>query len=103
MKAEYIALPHSMREAIPMMTLLRELRSVLPETKSETKIHYTKFEENNGCAYLVRCLKMFPRTKHIALKCHHFRLKVKQGLVTVERIDTSDQISDALTKALVKV
>ena len=40
------------------------------------------------------------RTKHIALKYHHFRSKVKEGLITVKRVDTKMQHGDILTKAL---
>ena len=43
---------------------------------------------------------MRPRTNHIGLKYHHFRSKVKEGLISVKYIHTKDQIADLLTKAL---
>ena len=41
-----------------------------------------------------------PRTKHIALKYHHFRGHVKNGDIQIERVDTKDQIADIFTKPL---
>ena len=49
---------------------------------------------------MVKCLKMRPRTKHIELKYHNFRSKVKKGLVTVIYINTKNQLADLLTKTL---
>eukprot|EP00957_Ditylum_brightwellii_P008323 630092-Ditylum_brightwellii.AAC.1 len=50
----------------------------------------TVFEDNNGCIELAKCPRMRPRTKHIAIKYHHFRSKVKDGSIRIERIDTHD-------------
>ena len=49
---------------------------------------------------MVKCPKMRPRTKHIGLKYHHFRSKVKEGLITVKYVNTENQLADLLTKAL---
>ena len=43
---------------------------------------------------------MRPRTKHIALKYHHFRKHVQDGTVKVEYVETDQQIADIFTKAL---
>jgi hypothetical protein len=43
---------------------------------------------------------MRPRTKHIALKYHHFRKHVKDGTVNVKYVETDRQIADIFTKAL---
>ena len=89
-----------MREAIPMITLLQELKEILPIEDTTPKIHCTIFEDNNSCIEMVKCPKMRPRTKHIGLKCHHFRSKVKEELVTVKYVNTENQLADLLTKAL---
>jgi len=43
---------------------------------------------------------MRPRTKHVGLKYHHFRSKVKEGLISVQYVSTQKQVADIFTKAL---
>ena len=43
-----------------------------------------------------------PRTKHIAIKYHHFREHVKNKTITVLGINTKEQIADIFTKPLEK-
>lgn len=99
-EAEYIALSQAMREVIPLMGILRELekfkelKNVIPTMKC------TVFEDNQSCIKLAKAPRMNPRTKYIALKYHHFRSHVKQGLVDIEYVDTHDQIADIFTKPL---
>ena len=99
-ECEYIALSQSMREVIPLMELLKELNPLLPIRNVTPKLHCTIFEDNNLCIELVKCPRMRPRAKHIALKYHHFRSKVKDGSVSVEYIHTAKRTADILTKAL---
>ena len=40
------------------------------------------------------------KTKHIVLKYHHFRSKVKSGLISVKYVNIDDQLADLLAKAL---
>ena len=44
--------------------------------------------------------KLSPRTKHIALKYHHFRSHVKSGRVYIHYIPTGEQLADLFTKPL---
>ena len=53
-ESEYIALSHSLREAIPLMTLLKELSTVIPIEVTNPKLHCTVFEDNNSCIELVK-------------------------------------------------
>ena len=99
-ESEYIALSQSMRDVIPLLDLINELMNVIKMERTAPIVHCTVFEDNNSCIELVKCPKMRPRTKHISIKYHHFRSKVKAGLITVERIDTLDQIADIFTKSL---
>ena len=72
-EAEYIALSQSMRDLIPLRTILAELSQII-EFKIETPITYsTVFEDNNGAIELANEPKYRPRTKHINVKYHHFR------------------------------
>ena len=38
-------------------------------------------EDNNGAIELAKALKICPRTKHIALKYHHFREHARRVLI----------------------
>ena len=82
------------------MSLLGELDEILPIKDITPKLHCTIFEDNQSCIELVKCPRLRPRTKHIALKYHHFRSKVKEGLVTVQYVHTRKQTADIFTKAL---
>ena len=83
-----------------MMTLLEEISSILPIDLVAPKLHCTVFEDKNSCIELVKCPKLRPRTKHIGLEYHHFRSKVKSGLISVQRVNTENQVADIFTKAL---
>ena len=57
------------------------------------------FEDNNGAIELAKAPNIRPRTKHIALKYHHFREHVRKGLIEKSTIDTLEQVADIFTKA----
>lgn len=74
------------------------------KSKKESKVISTVFEDNNGCLALATAPKINPRTKHIAVKYHHFREHVgKDKGVIIEKIDTDSQKADIFTKGLVQV
>ena len=60
----------------------------------------TLFEDNNGALKLATAPKMRPRTKHIALKYHHFRSFVQNNTISIQYVDTTRQIAEIFTKAL---
>jgi hypothetical protein len=99
-EAEYIALSQAMREVIPLMELLKEVNNVFPIDLPKPKVHCKVWEDNNGCISLANNEKFSPRTKHIAIKYHHFRYHVKQGTIQVHPIDTKEQTADIFTKPL---
>ena len=72
-----------------------ELRSILKILEAGLTIHCTLFE-------LAKLSKSRPRTKHIAVKYHHFRSAGKSGILKVKRADTKEQLADIFTKALTK-
>jgi hypothetical protein len=103
-EAEYIALSQAMRDLIPMRSLLQEIGTKLNlEFAKPALVHSKVFEDNNGALTLANAPKMNPRTKHIAIKYHHFREKVgtEKGIEIV-KIDTKEQIADGLTKGLAR-
>ena len=99
-ESEYIAFSQSLRDVIPLIELLRELSESFPFEPSTPVIHCTMHEDNKGCIDLVETPKMRPRTKHIALKYHHFRTFVKNKTVSVRYCETALQIADIFTKPL---
>ena len=99
-ESEYIALSQSLRDVIPLMNLLQELEKIFPSSADTPKMHCTVFEDNKGCINLVNVPKMRPRPKHIGLKYHHFREHARNKTVSVEYIDTKEQIADSFTKAM---
>ena len=60
------------------------------------------FEDNAGAIELAKAPKLRPRTKHINIKYHHFREHVERGEITIEKIDTSEQLADLGTKPLTR-
>jgi hypothetical protein len=63
----------------------------------------TVFEDNNVALELATAPKMRPRTKHIAIKYHHFWSAVNSGAVQIKRVDTKNLIADIFTKALLHI
>ena len=99
-EAEYIALSQSLREVIPLMTLLKEIYKVFPLHIETPNFVCNVHEDNQSAIVMATTQKFTPRTKHIALKFHHFRSFVKSGKVTVSYCRTTEQKADLLTKPL---
>ena len=89
-----------MRDTIPLVAFIGKLVVVLPIIIEHAKVQCTIFEDNNGCIEPVKCQRMRLRTKHIALKYHHFRSEVKEALIAVKEVDTKMQHWGLLTKVL---
>ena len=101
-EAEYIALSQCIRQLIPIRRLLDEIQTILSLEEFTSTAYSTIFEDNQGCVKLANGPKMNPRTKHIALKYHHFREYVKSGDIRVQHVRSEDQKADIFTKGLVK-
>ena len=100
-EAEYIALSRSLRDVIPIMELVAEMKAKKFQVVcTEPYVYCKTFEDNSGALELARLPKLRPRTKHINTSYHHFREHVRKGLVKVFPISTHDQIADCLNKAL---
>lgn len=99
-EAEYIALSQSMREIIPLMTMIEHVNKIFGIETQKPKVLCTLFEDNNGALELEKAPKFRPRTKHIALKYHHFREHVRKVLAKILPIDTKEQVADIFTKPL---
>ena len=65
-EAEYVALFQSLRDTIPIMKLLEELKDqVFKPASIKPMVHCQAFEDNTGALELSLVPKMRPRTKHI--------------------------------------
>ena len=98
-ESEYMGLSYALREAIPIMGILKEMQMhgfSIGSTKAS--IHCKVFEDNSGALEMAKTHKYRPRTKHINVKYHHFRDYITRGNISVHKIDTSDQCADYLTK-----
>ena len=100
-EAEYIALSQSLREGIPVMQLVNELRErKIVEIDEKAKVYCRCFEDNVGALELATSPKLRPRTKHINLVYHHFRSYAREGLIKIYSISSKEQICDMMTKPL---
>ena len=99
-ESEYVALSQSMRDVIPMMNILEEFKQVLFIPDIPPIVKCKVFEDNTSCIKVATAPSMTPRTKHIALKYHHFRSFVKSGQIEIFSIGTTEQTADIFTKPL---
>jgi hypothetical protein len=103
-ESEYIGLSHTLRSVIPLMELIKELKSKgVAIIRDHPQIHCKLFEDNSGAIELAKVPKMRPRTKHINVKYHHFREYVENNEISINKIDTLDQPADILTKPVNEV
>ena len=105
MMSEYIALLTTMREVIPLRDLIRVVaKGAGLDPACATDFKTTVWEDNNGCLHLANMDpgQHTPRSKFYDCKVHWFRSHLKDGTnrITVEKIDTKDQIGDLFTKPL---
>jgi hypothetical protein len=102
-ESEYVAISEAFRVLLPMMDLLEEaVAQGVPVELGPPVIHCKAFEDNSGALQLARLPKMRPRTRHIAVKYHHFCEAVAKGTIPIQHVSTDKQLADVLTKNLVR-
>ena len=100
-ESEYIGLSQGLREAIPLMRILDEMKTHgMPIEDSTSKVYCRVFEDNSGALEMAKVHKYRPRTKHINVKYHHFRDHVSDGSIKLYPISTTAQPADIFTKPL---
>jgi hypothetical protein len=98
-ESEYTGLSYALREAIPIMHLIKEMKMMgFPITGANAKMHCKVFEDNSGALEIAKVHKYRPRTKHLNVKLHHFCDYVTRGEISINPINTKDQLADYLTK-----
>ena len=98
-ESEYIALSSAMQEVISFLGLTIETSGLGLLTRDPV-FRGTVWEENEICITVANSPNFTPRTKHIAIKYHHFRKFVSDGTIIIKPIDTAEQISYIFTKPL---
>ena len=99
-ECEYTGLSYALREAIPLMTLLEELKERgFPVDKTKASIQCKGFEDNSGVIEISMNHKWRPRTKHLNCRLHHFWSFVPHS-ISVKHIPTDKQPADISTKAV---
>jgi hypothetical protein len=100
-ESEYTGLSYALRDAIPIMELLKEMkRNGYPITTAQAKVHCQVFEDNSGALEMAKTHRFRPQTKHLNIKLHHFRDYVERKEISIHAIPTAEQPADFLTKAL---
>ena len=104
-EAEYISLSHALREAIPIQSLCKEIDCIFPLHTPTPNFCLTVHEDNLSAIAMAESIKFTPRTKHIAIKYHHFRSRVQcsynpKGDIRIKYINTKNQLADIFTKPL---
>ena len=93
-EAEYVALAECLKEVLFVRQILEFLR---PDVDYGAT---TLFEDNEGAVQLAINPLSSTRTKHIDVRYHFIRDKVREGKVDVRHIPSEDQRADILTKPL---
>ena len=63
---------HFLKVCKTMMIEVEQVLQQLNVDMTNAVVHSTAFEDNNGALLLATMKKMTPRSKHIAIKYHHF-------------------------------
>ena len=99
-ESEYTGLSYALCEAIPPMSLLKELKEHgFPVDKTKASVQCKVFEDNSGAIEIATNHKWRPRTKHLNCRLPHFWSNVLHSIL-IQHIPTDKQPADILTKAV---
>ncbi len=76
------------------------LAEIFPLFINKVDFHCKVYEDNQSCIAKTELSKLTHRTKHIALKWHHFQAYVNSKRIRVTYTQSEDQFADILTKPL---
>jgi hypothetical protein len=90
-----------MRTVLSMRVILLETIQVLNLPLALTSTVSSRvFEDNAGALLLGTQHRLTNRAKYFLVKWHHFWDAVKQGIVTILKVDTKEQRADHFTEGL---
>ena len=97
----YTGLSYALREFIPIMKLLEEIKIAGFTIESNTsKVTCKVFEDDSGVIEISTVDKHRASIKHLNMKLHHFRDYVNRSEVTILPIGALYQDFDYLTKVI---
>jgi hypothetical protein len=102
LEAEYTAMPQSMRDLLPLRSLLSEVATTLMlEIATDGKMHSKVFEDNNGALGLTLSPRINPRTNYIVVIYHFFREHngAEKGIM-IHKIKSAEQKAYNFMKGL---
>ena len=100
-EAEYITLLTALRQSIPVLHLVNEIRSHMPGiSKLETSVRCKVYEDNESTIRMAHSLKATHRNKHISTKVHHFGEYVRNKTIQILHVPMRNQVVDIFTKPL---
>jgi len=103
LESEYSSLSQAMHTLLLIRSLLMEVVPAIGLQKAlVATIHARVFEDNNGAYLLATNQRITRRTKYYLVKWHFFWNAVRNGEVTVLKVDTLRQGADYLTKGLAR-
>jgi hypothetical protein len=91
-EAEYVAASDTAREIVWMRSFLEDIGY-----KQQTS---TLFVDSSVAMQMATTEGHHDRSKHINVKHHYIREMIEQHVITLEKVDTSDNEADILTKPL---
>ena len=96
-EAEYMALSETSRDTIWLRNILLELK--LP-TPSSPNFAIPIFMDNLSAQAMAEADVTTKRSKHIDIRYHYSREKVRDGIIQIHGCPTAEQAADGLTKPL---
>ena len=108
MMAEYVALSTAMREMLPLKRLVKTIAKVVTGDENVKLTTLSDvFEDNNGALTVATLPRITPQSKFFAVNLHFFKEHVKTdsnpaGEIHIQKIETTKQLADIMTKGLVE-
>lgn len=107
-EAEYMAISDCSRHALWIKTIFQDLNiSFSPDVSISSAVSVFSsadsisiFNDNNGSIILTKDPVINDRSKHIDIRFHFIREKVKDKLISTQHIPTFENPADYLTKPL---
>jgi len=101
--SEHVALSTSLRVQLVLKWMLEELKEGLglPLHLGETT-HARAFEDNNSTLLLANNQRTAQRTRHFNQRWHWFWNIVRQGVIAIKPVGTTEMRADGLTKPLAR-
>ena len=75
-------------EVIPFMVFMKEVSFIFDIHLPDPEVFCKVFKDNQICIAVAESNRFSPRTKNIAIKCHHLRSIVQKKIIRICYIDT---------------